>query len=317
MTLGPEAPLIALGGGLAVVLVRLVRRDAPPQLLAVVGAAGSFAAISVIFESPIIAAVLVIEATGLGGAALPVVLLPGLLAAGVGSLVFIGFSSVGGLDTSAYSLAPLSLPVYEAPTWGGIFWSLVIAVIAAVIGVGARHLGLLVLRAVRHRPAVVVPFAGIGIGTAGIVFALATDESARAVLFSGQAALPELVAGGSTLAVGTLLWLAASKAVAWVLSMGAFRGGPTFPALFLGATVGVLLMHAPGMAEGPAVAVGMGALMVAVLKLPLSSIVVATLLTASSGAGTAPLVVVGVVAAYVLTLVIEWRLASRAAPAAG
>ena len=39
--LGPEAPLIALGGGLAVLAVRLAQRDVPAQTLAVVSAAGS------------------------------------------------------------------------------------------------------------------------------------------------------------------------------------------------------------------------------------------------------------------------------------
>ncbi|HEY3670604.1 MAG TPA: chloride channel protein, partial [Acidimicrobiia bacterium] len=86
LVLGPEAPLIAIGGGLAVFAVKLAKRDAPPQLLMVLAAAGSFAAISVIFGSPIVAAVLVIEASGLGGATLPLILIPGLIAAGVGSL---------------------------------------------------------------------------------------------------------------------------------------------------------------------------------------------------------------------------------------
>jgi len=90
LVLGPEAPLIAIGGGLAVFAVKLAKRDAPPQLLLVLAAAGSFAAISVIFGSPIVAAVLVIEASGLGGATLPLILVPGLIAAGIGSLVFIG-----------------------------------------------------------------------------------------------------------------------------------------------------------------------------------------------------------------------------------
>ena len=43
--LGPEAPLIAIGGGLGVLAVRLARRDAPPRTIAVVAAAGSFASI--------------------------------------------------------------------------------------------------------------------------------------------------------------------------------------------------------------------------------------------------------------------------------
>ncbi|MFI5268898.1 MAG: chloride channel protein, partial [Chloroflexota bacterium] len=46
VVLGPEAPLIALGGGLGVCAVRLAKRDAPPRTSTVVAAAGSFAAVS-------------------------------------------------------------------------------------------------------------------------------------------------------------------------------------------------------------------------------------------------------------------------------
>ena len=49
--LGPEAPLIALGGGLGVLTVRLARRDAPARTSAVVASAGSFAAISTLLGS--------------------------------------------------------------------------------------------------------------------------------------------------------------------------------------------------------------------------------------------------------------------------
>lgn len=50
--IGPEAPLIALGGGAAVYLFRLIKPDADARTQAVVGAAGSFAAISALLGSP-------------------------------------------------------------------------------------------------------------------------------------------------------------------------------------------------------------------------------------------------------------------------
>src|SRR5262249_2837320 len=65
--LGPEAPLIALGGGLGFLSMRLIKKDAPDQALGLMAAAGSFAAVSTIFGSPVIGAVVIIEATGLGG----------------------------------------------------------------------------------------------------------------------------------------------------------------------------------------------------------------------------------------------------------
>src|SRR4029453_11802111 len=44
--LGPEAPLIAIGGGLGALAVRLGKKDAPPMALTIMASAGSFAAIS-------------------------------------------------------------------------------------------------------------------------------------------------------------------------------------------------------------------------------------------------------------------------------
>ncbi len=62
-----EGPLIALGAGVATLMITLARRDTPPQALMVIAAAGSFSALVFIFTSPLIAAVILIEATGLGG----------------------------------------------------------------------------------------------------------------------------------------------------------------------------------------------------------------------------------------------------------
>ena len=75
VVLGPEAPLLALGGGLGILAIQLVRRDAPPQLVTVLAASGSLAALSFIFESPVIAAVIIIEAAGIGGPQMTMLLL--------------------------------------------------------------------------------------------------------------------------------------------------------------------------------------------------------------------------------------------------
>jgi len=50
----------------------------------VIGAAGSFAAISTLLGSPLAGAFLLMEASGIGGPMMGVILIPGLLAAGVG-----------------------------------------------------------------------------------------------------------------------------------------------------------------------------------------------------------------------------------------
>ena len=78
------------------------------------------------------------------------------------------------------------------------------------------------------------------------------------------------------------------KGLAWSACLGSFRGGPTFPAIFLGAAGGVAASHLPGLSLAPAVAVGMGVMVVAFLKLPLSAVIIATSLTVSAGLRCGP-----------------------------
>jgi H+/Cl- antiporter ClcA len=319
LVLGPEAPLIALGLGLGILAVQLVKKDAPQQVLGLMAAAGSFAAVSTIFGSPVIGAVIIIEAAGLGGPTLPVVLLPGLLAAGIGSLVFIGMGDWTGLSTSAWALNPFSLPAFPGPGWGDFGWTIVLAIAAALVVFVIVQIARWTTRVVSTRPFVLTTAAALVVGGLAIAFSQATDRPTDAVLFSGQDAFASVLKDASTLSLTTLGLLLVFKGAAWSISLGNFRGGPTFPALFLGLVGGLLAGHLPGFSETPAVAVLMGAGVVSILRLPLSSVVVALLLTSKAGLGVAPLIIVAVVAAYITTEVLSARSVSVAetAPAPG
>ena len=304
LVVGPEAPLIALGSGTALLTISLARRQMAPQVLLIIGAAGSFAALSFIFASPLIAAVILIEASGIGGPRLPLILLPGLLAAGIGTLVSIGMGSFTGLSTSAYAIGPLSLPHFSHPTIGQFGWTIAIAIAIAVVTMGIMLGGLGTYSVVAKRLLLFLPAVGLVVAGLAIAFHGTSGKSVNEVLFSGQDALPGLVAQAGTWSIGALLLLIAFKGIAYSLSLGSFRGGPTFPALFLGAAAGILASHLPGFALEPAVAVGMGTAVVAVLRLPLSAVVLATLLTVHSGTGDEPLIIVGVVVAYLVTVLL-------------
>jgi hypothetical protein len=90
------------------------------------------------------------------------------------------------------------------------------------------------------------------------------------------------------------------------------RGGPVFPAMFLGAAGGILLSHLPGLPLVPAVAMGIGAMCVVMLLLPMTSVLLATLLLSSDGLAVVPLVIVAVVVAHVAS---AWLSPAPAAPA--
>ena len=299
LVLGPEAPLIALGAGLAVVAVRLVKKDTPDQVMAVLAASAAFAAIATIFGSPVIGAIILIEAAGLGGPMLPLVLLPGLMSAGIGSVVFIGMGHWTGLSSAAYTLSPISLPAFSTLTAAEFGWAIVLAFAAAVVTFAITDLARWSARVVATRPWLLLPVAALAVGGLAIGFAQITGQSADVVLFSGQDAFSALVKQAPTLSLSTLAFLLLFKGAAWGISLGNFRGGPTFPALFLGAAAGLLAAHLPGLSETPAVAVLVAAAAVAILKLPLSATIVTLLLTSKAGIATAPLIIVAVVVAYI------------------
>jgi H+/Cl- antiporter ClcA len=302
VVLGPEAPLIAMGGALGFLVIRILRRDAPPEAQSLIAVAGTFSAVSFLFGSPLIAAVLLVEATGVGGRRLPLVLIPGLLAAGIGSLISIGMGSWTGVDTSDISIGVLSLPDYARPDFADFAWTIPLAVVITLLVFVILVIGRRVVPLASGRPFVVLPAVGIAVAALAIVFSQATDKGVHQVLFSGQEALTPLVANPGAWSTGALLLVIGCKALAYGLSLGSFRGGPVFPALFLGGAAGVLVADLPGFALTPAVAVGIGAATVAILRLPLSSVVLAFVLTSQSGPGAAPLIIVGVVVAYLVTL---------------
>jgi H+/Cl- antiporter ClcA len=295
--LGPEAPLIALGAGLAGWAVRLARRDAPAQATTVVAAAGSFAAISTLLGSPLLGAFLLMEASGLAGPTLGLVLVPGLVAAGVGSLIFVGLDNWTGLGT--FSLALPDLPPFGQPHLVHFGWALAIGVAAAVLGTGIRRLALALRPHVERRLLLATPLAGMAVAGLAIVYAEASGHSSSEVLFSGQDALGPLVSQSASYSVGALLLLIACKGLAYSASLASFRGGPVFPAMFLGAAGGVALSHLPGLPLVAGVAMGIGAMCVVMLNLPITSVLLATLLLASDGLAVMPLVIVAVAVAYV------------------
>jgi chloride channel protein, CIC family len=311
LVVGPEAPLLALGGGLALLTLKLSRREQPPQVRVLVAAVGTFAALTSLFGNPVIAAVIIVEVAAVGGARLRLVLLPGLVGAGVGMLVTIGLGSFQGLSTSVYSITALALPAFPRPTVADVGWAIVLA---GVIAVGARLLmegGLWTERLAVRRIYIVTPAVGILVAALAIVFDQVTGKGQGQVLFDGQAALPGLVSSAGSWSLGALAFLLVCKGIAYSMSLGSFRGGPTFPALFLGAAAGLMASHLPGFSLTPAVAVAIGAATVAVLKLPWTAIVVSYFLCASGGPGTLPLIAVGVGTAYIATVAVSRALNAR------
>ena len=308
--LGPESPLIALGGAVSAWAVSRAKAGPAPQVRVVVAAAGSFAAISTLLGSPIIGAFLLMEVSGIGGAALELVMLPGLLAAGIGSLIFIGLGHWTGLGT--FSLALPHLPHFATPDLAEFGWALVIGVAAAPLGVGIHRLALLLRSHVERRMLLLMPVVGLAVAGLAIAFAEGSGKSTSEVLFSGQNQLGPFILHSAGYTAGALVLLLACKGLAYGASLSSFRGGPIFPSMFLGAAGGMALSHLPGLPLVPAVAMGIGAMSTVMLRLPLTSALLPALLLSTDGLAVTPLIIVAVVVAYLVSA----RLAPAPHPAA-
>jgi len=147
----------------------------------------------------------------------------------------------------------------------------------------------------------VTPLLGVAIAVLAIIFSEVTDQGSENVLFSGQAQLPVLVAQSAAWSTGALLLVIVCKGLAYALSLSAFRGGPIFPSLFIGGAIGVVAADLPGMSLVPGIAIGIGAMCATMLKLPFTSVLLATVLLSSDAYAVMPLAIVAVVVAYVST----------------
>jgi H+/Cl- antiporter ClcA len=300
VVLGPEAPLIAIGSGLGVLAVHLLKKDAPAMASVVVGGAGSFAAIATLLGSPLVGAFLLMEVIGLGGATMEIMLMPGLLAAGVGSLIFVGLDALTGFGT--FSLNVPQIPHVGSPTGAEFLWAIGIGLAAALLATNIFRVARLLRPIVEKQRLVLTPAVGLAVGGLAIAFQAATGRSSSDVLFSGQSELPTLVQHATDWTVGALVLLLVFKALAYSISLSSFRGGPIFPAMFIGAAGGIALSHLPGLPMIAGAALGVGAMTAGALKLPLTAVLLPSLLFLTDALQLMPLVIVAVVVSYVTAI---------------
>jgi H+/Cl- antiporter ClcA len=304
--LGPEMPIIALGAIVGTVVAGAAGVPGPGR--SVLAMAGSFSAISALFGGPLVAGMLLVEGGLSAGPKLLRILLPGLVAAAIGYTIFVGLGDWGGV-----SEAPITVPDlgrYEGTTVLDLAAGLIVGVVAALL-LAATRMAAVTL----DRRTVKMPIATIGGGVAlGIVAigAGALGADPQDVLFSGQASIPTLVAESSTTAVLVLL---VAKALGYAISLGTgFRGGPIFPAIFLGIAVATLGVTTLGLSPTLAVAIGASAGMAAQTRLLISPLLFAALLVGPAGADAMPAAVLATVGAWLTAEALE---RGRGASAAG
>jgi H+/Cl- antiporter ClcA len=130
------------------------------------------------------------------------------------------------------------------------------------------------------------------------------------VLFSGQESIPAVIGERST---AILLVLLVAKGLAYAVSLGAgFRGGPVFPAIFLGVALASFTINWFDVSPTLALAAGAAAGMAATTRLLLTSTVFASLLVGSAGIDAAPAAVLAAVASWATVTALDRRSAAAA-----
>lgn len=308
--LGPEAPVVALGGATALFLTSRIELGEHQRML--VTLAGSFAAISALFGGPLVGGVLIMEsALGLGAQAIPA-LLPGFVAAAVGYLIFIGFGDWGGLD--APGLVVPALELYEDVRLTDLLVAVAVGLVTTLVIVPLKR-GAAELRAL-GRTRLGMPVLLLAGGLAVGLVALAADAlgaGSQDVLFSGQKSIPSLLSETSTSVVVVLL---VAKAIAYTVSLAAgFRGGAIFPAIFIG--IGIATFPVLWLDMSPTVALAMGAAagMTAQSRLLLASMLLAAILVGAQGTDAVPAAVLAAATAWLTATALERR--TRAATPSG
>jgi H+/Cl- antiporter ClcA len=199
------------------------------------------------------------------------------------------------------------LPEYSGTHVEDLLVGLVVGIVAAVLIVGIRWLaaGLERLRGRRLGMPALLILGGLAVGVvAELADVLGADS--QDVLFSGQASVPGLVAEGSTKIVLILL---VAKSLGYAISLGCgFRGGPVFPAIFVGVALATLAVNLLDVSPTLAVAVGAAAGMAATTKLLFASLLLAALLVGTAGLDAIPATVFAGAAAWLTRTALDRRL---------
>lgn len=289
---GPEGPIIVTGGAAGSVLGQCLRVTAAERKTLLV--AGAAAGMAGVFGTPVAAALLAVEL--LLFELKPRSLVPVGVAAAVAMAVRIELADAGLLDPAPLFPVP-GVPVLGPLALGG----------AVVVGVAAGLLAWLVTRAVYGAEGAFArlpvhwawwpAIGGAVVGVGGLI--------EPRVLGAGYASIEAGLAG--TLGLGALVTLLVVKAVVWSVALGSgTSGGIVAPVLILGIALGGAMSPIlPGGSPAIWALLGMAAALAAVMRAPLTAVVLAFELTYEPNA-LLPLLVAAT-AAYLTSVMVLRR----------
>jgi H+/Cl- antiporter ClcA len=249
----------------------------------IAGAFGGF------FGEPIIGALGAIEYMYIRELNINRHLIPGLIAAAVG---YSGYFLL--LHTSFLGI--FAFPSYSSPHVVDLGWAVLVGIIAGFGGLlfkvifGLMHM---VFRPLDKRPIIRAMIGGVAIGAIGSFLPL--------TLYSGQSQLLQIIHNPAAFGVGLLLLMMIVKALLTSTSFATgFEGGPIFPLIFMGGTLGLALSKILTiLPEGVGVTAGMAGFACAVFPLPLTMILLLGLMGGQTD--LTPIIIIGALTGLILS----------------
>ena len=260
ISMGPEVPSGMIAAGFSTWFSNKLKMDDKTTKSNVIS--GIASAYSGLFSSPFAVILMVLESSH----AQSVVYYGTLLIAGLSAAV--GFALFYGLGGMAYSplLGILAPPAYHLQLWQigmGVVFGFIAVPFAMLLPLLNRIFSKL-LSPVNNKPVIKATFGGILLGILGVVL--------PTTIGLGTAQMPVITQNAIEIGVVLLIVIALAKIVALsgALSFG-FIGGPIFPLLFVGSTLGsVIHILFPQIPLGLALGCMLVAVPAAVVPIPLS-----------------------------------------------
>lgn len=300
-SLGPEKALGSMGGGVAGWVARrrgLSEEDQQANTLS--GFAGAYAGL---FASPLIVIMGIWEIARPGGQR--------------GAKAFAGMIVAGSVSFGIYFaiagatfLGLYKVPPYKFEDWqllAGLGFGLLAAVTVTLLVIIFKVVGGLFGR-LKVPNLVKSTLGGVVFGLVGVALPL--------TMFTGNDQLNTLLHDrGVTLGLGILVALVIAKMLTFSVSMvSGFIGGPIFPTLFIGGTVGVIVHQAiPAIPLGLAFTCMLAAIPGAVVSAPFTFVLLAAFMTRLGALQTAPVLIAVITAFLTIEGVKYYLLRSKAA----
>lgn len=268
VSLGPESPIIAINAGLLVSIGARFFPRLPGELAMVMAAAGTVGAL---FGTPVAAALIltgVVATRPSGGALWDRLFLP-LVSAAAGSLT---------MSLLAHPSLALSLPAYTSIAPIDVVSGVVVGAVGAAAGVVCVVL-FRMLHPLFHglrNPVLFITLGGVVLGILGVL-------GGQITLFKGLDQMAELMANRDQYGVGQLVIIVLVKFAALAVAAAAgFRGGHIFPAVFIGAALGILAnLLVPGIPLTVAVSAGVLGVVLAISRDGWIALFIATVVSAN------------------------------------